>query len=161
MRLIKNHMMILYPECLFLLSIANEGHTEGDIAEMGTALAHEIDDFIMKWCPGKQLSKISFIAHSLGGVIVRAALPLLKDKYQSLMFSFLSLGAPHLGYLHSKHSLINIGLWFLKTWRGSLCLSQLEMKDHKDLRSTYLYNLAQQDVTFQFVSHSVNPFSLP
>jgi len=39
MRLIKNHMMLLYPECLFLLSVSNEGRTEGDIDGMGRSLA--------------------------------------------------------------------------------------------------------------------------
>ncbi|KAL4442271.1 hypothetical protein ABPG74_005612 [Tetrahymena malaccensis] len=145
MRLIKNHMMLLYPECLFLLSIQNEGRTEGNIQVMGENLAKEITDFVKKWCPGKQLGKISFVAHSLGGVIVRACLPLLKEDFQDKMFTFLSFGVPHLGYMHSKHSLINIGLWFLKTWRGSVCLNQLEMKDHKDLRQTYLYNLSKQE----------------
>lgn len=53
MRLIKNHMMLLYPECLFLLSISNEGRTEGDIEGMGKSLAQEISDFVKKWCPGK------------------------------------------------------------------------------------------------------------
>lgn len=81
MRLIKNHMMLLYPECLFLLSTANEGRTEGNIAEMGSDLAKEIHTYVRKWCPGTQLGKISFIVHSLGGVIARAALVHLKDAF--------------------------------------------------------------------------------
>ena len=42
-------------------------------------LANEIRDFIYKWAPGNKLGRISFLAHSLGGVIVRSALTELSE----------------------------------------------------------------------------------
>jgi len=46
MRLLKNHISILYPEALLLLSIMNELKTDDDIATNGLNLANEIVDFI-------------------------------------------------------------------------------------------------------------------
>ena len=52
---------------------ANQGKTEGDLSEMGTKLANEI----MQHVRGLQSDDvdISFIGYSLGGLIIRAALP--------------------------------------------------------------------------------------
>ena len=79
MRLFKNNIALLFPEAMFLCSTANEDHTEGDIMEMGVRLANEVNNYISQYCPGCSLGKISFIAHSMGGLIVRACLPFLED----------------------------------------------------------------------------------
>ena len=44
----------------------------------------------------------SFIGHSMGGIITRAALahPLLR-KYRPKMHTYCSLGSPHLGYIYT------------------------------------------------------------
>ncbi|EGR31299.1 serine esterase, putative [Ichthyophthirius multifiliis] len=136
-------MNLLYPECLFLLSVANQQNTEGSIEQMGISLAQEIEEFVKKWILQNQLGKISFVAHSLGGLIVRAALPYLKENYKSKMYTFLSFGVPHLGYLNHQHVLINFGMWFLKIWKGSLCLKQLNLGDDKDIRNCFLYKLSK------------------
>lgn len=76
---------------------------------MGIALANEVLEFVNQWCPGKALSLISFIGYSLGGLIVRSALPLLEslsDKFHT----FMTLGSPHIGYLHNSHKLIQFGI---------------------------------------------------
>lgn len=57
MRLFKNTLNVLYPESLFLSSVANEDNTEGDIAEMGRNLAREVKGFILEWCPTNSLHK--------------------------------------------------------------------------------------------------------
>ena len=109
---------------------------------MGKNLAHEVNSFIIKWCPGNSLGRISFITHSLGGLIARASLPYL-DEYQDKMYTYISFGTPHLGYLLSKHILVNIGMWFLKVWKNSLCLRQFEMRDAANLEDTFLYRLSK------------------
>jgi poly(3-hydroxyalkanoate) synthetase len=60
---------------LFLLSQANEDKTDDCILEMGVRLAKEVKKFIIEFCPGTNLAKLSFIGFSLGGLIARAALP--------------------------------------------------------------------------------------
>eukprot|EP00356_Strombidium_inclinatum_P005286 CAMPEP_0170483310 /NCGR_PEP_ID=MMETSP0208-20121228/3005_1 /TAXON_ID=197538 /ORGANISM="Strombidium inclinatum, Strain S3" /LENGTH=47 /DNA_ID= /DNA_START= /DNA_END= /DNA_ORIENTATION= len=46
MKVIKNSIALVFPEVMFLMSSANEGHTEGDIQEMGVRLAQEINSHI-------------------------------------------------------------------------------------------------------------------
>jgi len=64
---------------VILLSISNEDNTDGDIMEMGERLASEVKKFIDSTFTDAEISKISFIGHSLGGLIIRAALPHLSQ----------------------------------------------------------------------------------
>ena len=83
MRTLKNMIAIAMPEALFLCANSNEADTEGDIKDMGYKLAQEVFQFIRENCPGNQLSRMTFIGHSMGGLIIRSALPYLekfKDK---------------------------------------------------------------------------------
>ena len=112
---------MLFPEVMFLLSVANEDQTEGDIPQMGVRLAEEINNHISHYCPGSSLSKISFLAHSMGGIICRAAFPYLEE-HHSKMFNFITLGSPHMGYMFNTSTIIDTGMWFLKSWKKSLCL---------------------------------------
>ena len=64
-------------------SSINEEMTEGSISDMGHKLAGEVSKYISDWCfskDGKKLliSKITFVGHSLGGIIIRSALPHLQ-----------------------------------------------------------------------------------
>ena len=121
MRLLKNNIALLFPEAMFLCSSANEEHTEGDIMEMGVRLAQEVNNYIAQYCPDFSLGKISFIAHSLGGLIVRSSLPYLEE-HQEKFYNFFTLSSPHLGYMFNSSTIIDAGMWFIKTWRKSICL---------------------------------------
>jgi triacylglycerol esterase/lipase EstA (alpha/beta hydrolase family) len=55
-------------------------------------------------------SRISFIGHSLGGLILRAALPFLPE-YADKMYTFITMGSPHLGYLYNSSTLIEAGFY--------------------------------------------------
>lgn len=48
------------------------------------------------------------IGHSLGGLIIRASLPYLKE-YKNQFFTFMTLSTPHLGLLYGKSSLVDAG----------------------------------------------------
>lgn len=67
------------------------------------------------------MGKISFIAHSLGGLIVRAALPYLEE-HADKMYNYFTLSSPHLGYMYNSSKIVDAGMWLLKTWRKSKCL---------------------------------------
>ena len=112
---------MVFPEVMFLMSTANEDQTEFSIEKMGTNLANEINSHIQHYCPGNSLAKISFIAHSLGGLISRAALPYLEE-HRSKMFNFITLSSPHMGYMFNTSTIIDTGIWFLKTWKKSVSL---------------------------------------
>merc|ERR1712110_678605 len=153
MRLIKNNVALLYPDAIFLCSTSNEENTEGDISDMGIRLAQEVVNYICDWCPGTTLGRLSFVAHSLGGLIVRAALPLLHE-YYSKMFTLLTFSTSHLGIFQDKISLFNTGFWVLKQWRKSLFLDQVSMSDANNPRDTFLYKLSKQK-SFELFQHVV------
>lgn len=89
---------------------------------MGEKLALEVKKWIKEWCPKDNFSKLSFIGHSLGGIIIRAALPHL-IKYKDKMFTYLSLGSPHLSYTLSSSKVVDTGLWFIRKWKKCICLN--------------------------------------
>lgn len=142
MRLLKNNLSLAHPEAVFLASSANEDMTEGDIFEMGERLANEVKQYIEAFCPMSYLSRVSFIGHSLGGVIIRAALPHLIDDLKDKFYTFLSLSSPHMGYMYNSNKLFDAGMWFLKKWRKSKCLVQLSMSDSKNIEETALFKLS-------------------
>mmetsp|Transcript_139652 Transcript_139652/g.260414 ORF Transcript_139652/g.260414 Transcript_139652/m.260414 type:complete len:806 (+) Transcript_139652:96-2513(+) len=141
MRLMKNNLAMMYPDAIFLMSNVNEDNTEGDMSEMGIRLAQEVVNFISDWCPGSALGRLSFVAYSIGGLILRAALPLLKE-FKDKMYTFLSFSTPHLGYMDQQSPLFNAVVWSLKKWRKIRCLDQLTMTDTTDPKESFLYRLS-------------------
>ncbi|KYF42014.1 serine esterase (DUF676) protein [Toxoplasma gondii ARI] len=150
MRLLRNNIAVFFPAAAFLCSSANQDHTEGDIETMGKRLADEVHAHIQESFPLEGLARLSFIGHSLGGVIIRAALPHLIRPYGSRFFLYLSLSSPHFGFVKSKSRLVSLGVWLLKKWRKSLCLQQLTLSDAKDYSSAFLYRLSRRPGLSEF-----------
>ncbi len=144
MRLIKNNISLINPSCVFLASNANQDDTECDLEEMGKRLATEVKGFIKDWNEGLIFKKISFIGHSIGGLIIRAALPYLKD-YAEKFCLYMSLSSPHLGYIFHTSSLVDAGMWLLKTWKKSKSLDQLCLSDAKELKECKLYKMTESE----------------
>ena len=111
---------------------------------MGEKLADEIHQYIGKNNLGPNLSRITFVGHSLGGLIIRAALPYL-ERYKSRMHGYMSLCSPHLGYMYKSSKLISTGMWFYKNWNKSIALNQLSMADDKNIEKTCLFKLSQMN----------------
>lgn len=108
-----------------------------DIGDMGRRLALELSAYFTDSFSGPpsdaqhHLGRLSFLCHSLGGLIVRSALnePPLAP-YLPKLFTYVSLATPHCGYVFgSENILLNTGIWFLKKWNKSKCLAQLSMTD--------------------------------
>ena len=140
-KMLQDTISNIYPKGLFLLSRANEGRTDGCILEMGARLADEIKDFIRSYS-SIHIDRISLIGHSLGGLIIRAALSRLSD-LKDKFYSYVSLACPHLGCINNESILIDAGMWVLCKLKQSKVLLQLSMKDEKDLRRSAIYNLAK------------------
>jgi hypothetical protein len=141
MRLIKHTISSINPGCILLPSCSNQEDTECDLTEMGKRLANEVKAFIKDWNEGSVFNRISFIGHSIGGLIIRASLQFLSE-YSNKMWMYISLSSPHLGYIYSNSKIIGAGIWLLKTWKKSLCLEQLSLSDSKDLKECCLYKLS-------------------
>ena len=83
------------------------------INEMSRMVAAEISKEIdkSKWIGS--VKRVSFISHSLGGIIIRGAIEYLKE-YKNLFGTYISLATPHLGYFHSTNKLLSLGLWVVQ-----------------------------------------------
>jgi pimeloyl-ACP methyl ester carboxylesterase len=142
MKTVKDVLILYKPYLIVLSSESNERNTEGSIEDMGMRLSKEVVAFIGTLHPSIILSKISFIGHSLGGLIVRAALKGLEE-YKKLMYAYISLASPHLGCSQFSNKLVEAGLWVILKLKNSLCIQQLSLKDSSQLRDCYLYELAR------------------
>lgn len=108
---------------------------------MGKKLSEEIEEFMKENCPGPQLGRLSFIGHSLGGLIIRAAIPYL-EKYKLKFHGFMTLCTPHLGCMFSQSKLLSTGIWVLKNLKKSHVLDQLMMSDTADPKESVLFKLS-------------------
>lgn len=110
LRLIKTYLELCLPTCHleFLMSSSNHLSTFDDIDIMVKQLIEEIDTHIERY--DLQPRRISFVGHSLGNLIIRAA---VSDehfqRYRPLLYTYLSLSGPHLGTLFNTSGLVNAG----------------------------------------------------
>lgn len=126
---------------------------------------------------GMRPTRISFVGHSLGNIIIRSALtrPQMKPLL-SRLHTFLSLSGPHLGTLYNSSGLVNMGMyivhitytntsyitlmkytttsltgmWFMQKWKKSGSLLQLCLRDATDVRQSFLYRLSQRSTLHHF-----------
>mmetsp|Transcript_18150 Transcript_18150/g.32499 ORF Transcript_18150/g.32499 Transcript_18150/m.32499 type:complete len:626 (-) Transcript_18150:869-2746(-) len=136
MRCVKAALLGAFPH-LTILSAETLGEiSDYDIFEQGSQLATEVRNFMS--LQATQPSKISFIGHSMGGLVIRAAL-LRLEEYSSKMNVLCTLNSPHLGFLMKPSALIGTGLWLFKVLKNTLSLDQLTMKDriHKNEKALY------------------------
>uniref|UniRef100_A0A3B4YCQ3 Family with sequence similarity 135 member A n=1 Tax=Seriola lalandi dorsalis TaxID=1841481 RepID=A0A3B4YCQ3_SERLL len=111
LRLVKTYLELGLPGARidFLMSERNQNDTFADFESMTDRLLDEIVQYIQIY--NLTVSKISFVGHSLGNLIVRSVLSRPRFKcYLSRLHTFLSLSGPHLGTLYNSSAL----LWILK-----------------------------------------------
>lgn len=128
----------------FLMSEINQPDTFVTFEEMTLKLVREITHHIEAF--SLLPTKLSFVGHSLGNIIIRSALshPEMRP-FLDKVHTFLSLSGPHLGMLYPTSSLVSTGLWFMQKWKKSDSLLQLSLHDHPDPRQTFLYKLSQSE----------------
>ena len=148
LRLIKSYLQVLNPKIVCLMSKGNEGKTLDSLEGMGVRLAEEVAEFLAQFHDQsvrrrKVLSKLSFVGHSMGNLIIRAALTNAQLRpYLPLLWMYMSVSGPHLGYLYSKNRVFDGGLLVLKSWRNARVLHQLTFTDAPKIEDTFLYKLA-------------------
>ena len=80
------------------------------------------NNFIKKYLLILNLSaRLSFIGHSLGGIIIRAALPHLAH-YKDIMTTFMTFSTPHLGTFRGGSMIVNNGIRIMKFFGKGLAL---------------------------------------
>ncbi|XP_014289296.1 protein FAM135A isoform X2 [Halyomorpha halys] len=146
LRLVKTYLELGLPGARldFLMSQGNQGDTFSDFDTMTDRLVAEIL-YHIEGAGGVMPTRVSFVGHSLGNIIIRAAIgrPQLKHLLPRL-YTFLSLSGPHLGTLYNNSGLVNMGMWFMQKWKKSGSLLQLSLRDAPDVRDTFLYRLSQR-----------------
>ncbi|KAH8255190.1 hypothetical protein KR038_000675 [Drosophila bunnanda] len=151
LRLVRTYLELGLPgvNLEFLMSERNQGDTFSDFDTMTDRLVTEILYHIDS-CALNPV-RISFVAHSLGTIIVRSALarPQMRPLLPRL-HTFLSLSGPHLGTLYNTSGLVNMGMWFMQKWKKSGSLLQLCMRDTTDMRNSFLYRLSQRSTLHHF-----------
>lgn len=127
------------PDLVFLMSSANEERTGNSVVALGAALAQEVATF----CSSRNVMRLSFIAHSLGGLITREAIGNeCMEQYRHVLHTLITLGSPHLGYLFSKNSLVDSAMWVMKKVKDMPSLHQLAMTDSPSKSQCYLSRAA-------------------
>lgn len=130
----------------FLMSSANASDTTEDMRILSKRLEEEILDYISSnYHSSSEPKRISFIGHSLGGVLLRSAMASDSMKHlRSRFHTFLSFASPHLGTIFNNSSLVNTGLWLMQKLRRSTCLRQLSCKEDSNFRNTFIYKLSEK-----------------
>lgn len=151
LRLVRNQWLLIDPGAQCLMSKANEDKTAEGFRDMGQRLAQEVSSFLIKKfssASGKAAYgsfKLSFVGHSIGNIIIRAALTDAAMKpYLNNLHTFMSVSGPHLGYLYSSNTLFSSGLWLFKKLKRSPCMHQLTFTDETDITSCFLFRLSQE-----------------
>ncbi|CAH1179056.1 unnamed protein product [Phaedon cochleariae] len=151
LRLVKTYLELGLPGAYldFLMSERNQGDTFSDFETMTDRLISEILHYLD--ISSIRPTRISFVGHSLGNIIIRSALTRPQMKFLlPRLHTFLSLSGPHLGTLYNSSGLVNMGMWFMQKWKKSGSLLQLCMKDSVDARQSFLYRLSQRSTLHHF-----------
>jgi len=150
MRLLRAFALLLFPGAVVLSPQSNEDNTGGSIEPMGQRLAHEVHNFIKHRCheladPDPLAGRISFIGHSAGSIIVRAALtaPVFAP-YLPKLHAFVSLSSSHCGNLFVPSTIVSGGMWALQRLHHSTFMNELQLLDDKDMTKTFMYELSKQ-----------------
>ena len=125
----------------FLMAQSNQGDTFCDFNLMTDRLLAEVLAYIadMPTPP----SRISFIGHSLGNIVVRSLVTRPEfSRYLPRLHLFFSICAPHLG-TRLQNGIVSMGMWAVRKWYHSTSLLQLSLKDAANPRDSFLYHLSE------------------
>ena len=153
LRLYRIYLEMALPQqrLMFLMSHANQQDTFTDFNTMTDRLQEELLEFLQD---APLPSKISFLAHSLGGIVVRSLItrPAVAHLISRLHL-FVSFCTPHLG-TQSQTGVVSAGMWVVRKWYQSMSLLQLSLKDAPDVRDCFLYHLSEAP-SLEYFSHVV------
>lgn len=137
-RNLQSMLMTKLPNHIFYRSEINEEMTHESIDLLGGRFAGEVRRFLDTFV-GVSRIEISVIGHSMGGLIVRAALPQLRQ-YQNYFKTYISLSTPHLGAAGSKF-LVSAGMKVLGQMRSNQSIRQISLDDEEQ----YLLALSRME----------------
>lgn len=117
---------------------------EDPIEDKAKRMATEVEKHIQMNIDVSKLKRISSVAHSMGGIVVRAALKYLQI-HREKFHAFISLTSPHLGTSANTSAVIEVGLRAFAAYKRSGCLKELILADKDTSNERYLYRLSKDD----------------
>mmetsp|Transcript_150027 Transcript_150027/g.482168 ORF Transcript_150027/g.482168 Transcript_150027/m.482168 type:complete len:695 (-) Transcript_150027:244-2328(-) len=162
LRALRNFLALAAPEARFLvarvvLSAARpppamlpyiSGDPKCDLSVSAVRLASEVSDFIQALPEGSaSLGRLSFVAHGTGGLVVRAALPWMRE-YVPKLHAFITLCTPHLGLwpLGLPSFWHRMFFWVLRVRFPSPCMEQLALNDGRHACGSLVHRLSAEPV---------------
>ncbi len=110
------------------------------ITQLGQLLADEIKSYLE--ASPVNPKHISFVAHSLGGLVVRSALTVLENLREKF-HTFLTLAAPHLGMWYNANWMLDSVMWMMGRVASAQSILEVRMMDNPDPRKCHVYKLSQ------------------
>lgn len=155
MRHLQNFFRLLFPHLQIYVARSNQDLTYDSIDDMGKRLAEEILTYCKSTLPkllyptrDSPTGRISFIGHSMGGLIIRRALeePCMEG-LRPMFHVYISLATPHLGTSYAQSQLVATGMWAIMKWRKCSSLQQLSLEDafFGDMEKTLLFKLSSAE----------------
>ncbi|KAJ3113685.1 hypothetical protein HK100_001907 [Physocladia obscura] len=131
-------------ENVYLLSEANEGDTFNGIQVLADRLVSEIKIFIRE--RKLIIGRLSFVCHSLGGIIARCAIQsIAMDGLREKFDTFITLSSPHLSLYFQSNSLLASAMKLYQFVGVAKSIDQLNMRDNPDPRKCLLYIMALKE----------------
>ena len=145
-RVVKGYLRAAHPEIHYLMSRANIEFQYDGFEEMGARLAEEVASYLNS-VHAEHLSslRLSFVAHSVGCIVVRAALlqPALQE-FRPRLGTFMSLCGPHLGLAGANNTLLTSGMKVLQHVKQAKWISQALLEDAEVPEKGFLHRLARE-----------------
>lgn len=145
LRTLRNYFCLVLQTARFFIPSANVCDCD-DLHRAGVRLAQEVADCIKECCTqGTELSRLSFVAVTTGGLKVRAALPWLNE-YADQMFALITLCTPHLGLLPKSLSLLHRFLFLaVRTVAPCELCEALALQDGRRPHDSIMYKLSRDN----------------
>ncbi len=143
LRLYRVFLQMVLPQIKFdfLMAHSNQSDTFCDFNSMTDKLLEEVVRYV-KDMPTPP-SKVSFIGHSLGSIIIRSLVTRPEFAFlQAKLHLFISICSPHLG-TKLQTGIVSLGMWAVRRWYNSTSLLQLSLKDAPNPRDSFLYHLSE------------------
>lgn len=125
----------------FLMASSNQADTFCDFNLMTDRLLEEVLEHVRDMATPP--SKVSFIGHSLGSIIVRSLVT--RPEFAFLLpklHLYISICGPHLGTKY-QNGIVSVGMWAVRKWYNSKSLLQLSLKDAPNSSDSFLYHLSE------------------
>ncbi|AFZ81489.1 serine esterase family member protein [Theileria equi strain WA] len=140
----RNNILTIFrgTKCIVPLCIKNDYNQPIEI--LAERLSQEIEDNLRSQ-DSSSIKKISFVTHSLGGILVRSALKYMAP-YLDKLHAFITISTPHIGYpVGHRQELFPTCMSLYASIKKAKCLNEMLMKGtshSKEYRDSLLYKLS-------------------